>query len=46
MANPRKTIRLTVAQALVKYIAAQYSVADGVRERFIRQCCWSRPGVG
>lgn len=31
----QKTIRLTVAQALVKYIAAQYSVADGVRERFI-----------
>lgn len=35
MAHARKTIRLTVAQALVKYIAAQYSVADGVRERFI-----------
>lgn len=31
----QKTIRLTVAQALVKYISAQYSVADGVRERFI-----------
>tara|TARA_B110000503_G_scaffold16041_1_gene22766 strand:- start:83 stop:2032 length:1950 start_codon:yes stop_codon:yes gene_type:complete len=30
-----KTIRLTVAQALVKYIAAQYSVADGHRQRFI-----------
>ncbi|MEN9910460.1 MAG: hypothetical protein RLZZ441_28, partial [Actinomycetota bacterium] len=35
MTHARKTIRLTVAQALVKYIAAQYSVADGVRERFI-----------
>ena len=35
MAHAQKTIRLTVAQALVKYIAAQYSVADGVRERFI-----------
>jgi 3D-(3,5/4)-trihydroxycyclohexane-1,2-dione acylhydrolase (decyclizing) len=35
VAHARKTIRLTVAQALVKYIAAQYSVADGVRERFI-----------
>jgi 3D-(3,5/4)-trihydroxycyclohexane-1,2-dione acylhydrolase (decyclizing) len=35
MTNPRKTIRLTVAQALVKYVAAQYSVADGERERFI-----------
>ena len=30
-----KTIRLTVAQALVKYIAAQYSVADGHRQRFV-----------
>ncbi len=30
-----KTIRLTVAQAVVKYIAAQYSVADGERTRFI-----------
>ncbi len=30
-----KTIRLTVAQAIVKYIAAQYSVADGERQRFI-----------
>jgi 3D-(3,5/4)-trihydroxycyclohexane-1,2-dione acylhydrolase (decyclizing) len=35
MAHARKTIRLTVAQAIVKFIAAQYSVADGVRERFI-----------
>jgi len=31
----QKTIRLTTAQALVKYIAAQYSVADGERRRFI-----------
>jgi 3D-(3,5/4)-trihydroxycyclohexane-1,2-dione acylhydrolase (decyclizing) len=30
-----KTIRLTVAQAVVKYIAAQYSVADGERKRFV-----------
>jgi 3D-(3,5/4)-trihydroxycyclohexane-1,2-dione acylhydrolase (decyclizing) len=30
-----ETIRLTVAQAIVKYIAAQYSVADGERQRFI-----------
>ena len=30
-----KTIRLTVGQAVVKYIAAQYSVADGERQRFI-----------
>ena len=31
----QKTIRLTVAQAVVKYIAAQYSVADGERKRFV-----------
>lgn len=30
-----KTVRLTVAQAIVRYIANQYSVADGMRERFI-----------
>ena len=30
-----ETVRLTVAQAIVRYIAAQYSVADGVRERFV-----------
>lgn len=30
-----KTVRLTVGQAIVRYIAAQYSVADGVRERFV-----------
>ncbi|MDA8862789.1 3D-(3,5/4)-trihydroxycyclohexane-1,2-dione acylhydrolase (decyclizing) [Pontimonas sp.] len=30
-----QTVRLTVAQALVKFIAAQYSVADGHRQRFI-----------
>ena len=29
------TIRLTVAQAVVKFIANQYSVADGVRSRFV-----------
>lgn len=33
--NYGETIRLTVAQAVVKYIAAQYSVSDGVRQRFI-----------
>lgn len=33
--NYGPTIRLTVAQAVVKYIAAQYSVSDGVRKRFI-----------
>lgn len=29
------TVRLTVGQALVKFIANQYSVADGERQRFI-----------
>lgn len=33
--NYGKTVRLTVAQAVVKYIAAQYTVSDGVRRRFI-----------
>ncbi|MEO0027291.1 MAG: hypothetical protein RL716_622 [Actinomycetota bacterium] len=33
--NYGETIRLTVAQAVVKYIAAQYSVSDGIRKRFI-----------
>lgn len=35
MASQPSTIRLTVAQAIVKYIAAQYTVTDGVRVRFI-----------
>ena len=30
-----KTIRLTVAQALVRFVSVQYSVADGNRQRFI-----------
>src|SRR6476659_4310533 len=30
-----KTVRLTTAQAVVKYLAAQYSVADGQRARLI-----------
>nr|WP_025134192.1 3D-(3,5/4)-trihydroxycyclohexane-1,2-dione acylhydrolase (decyclizing) [Leucobacter sp. PH1c] len=29
------TVRLTVGQAIVRYIAAQYSVADATRERFV-----------
>jgi 3D-(3,5/4)-trihydroxycyclohexane-1,2-dione acylhydrolase (decyclizing) len=33
--NYGETVRLTVAQAVVKYIAAQYSVSDGVRKRFV-----------
>lgn len=38
MSNPTidgRTVRLTVAQAVVRYIAAQYSVTDGVRQRFV-----------
>ncbi|HET9557640.1 MAG TPA: thiamine pyrophosphate-binding protein, partial [Actinomycetota bacterium] len=34
-ASPRPTVRLTVAQALVRYLAAQHSVADGRRRRLI-----------
>ncbi|QIK63473.1 3D-(3,5/4)-trihydroxycyclohexane-1,2-dione acylhydrolase (decyclizing) [Leucobacter viscericola] len=30
-----ETVRLTVAQAIIRYIAAQYSVADGERRRFV-----------
>ncbi|MEV8338199.1 3D-(3,5/4)-trihydroxycyclohexane-1,2-dione acylhydrolase (decyclizing) [Leucobacter sp. NPDC077196] len=30
-----RTVRLTAAQAVIRYISAQYSVADGVRERFV-----------
>src|SRR5258705_9925526 len=36
MINPsHKTVRLTPAQAIVKYLAAQYSLADGARRRLI-----------
>lgn len=35
LGTSEQTIRLTVGQAIVRYIAAQYSVADGVRERFV-----------
>lgn len=30
-----QTVRLTVAQAIVRYVSAQYSVADGERRRFV-----------
>jgi 3D-(3,5/4)-trihydroxycyclohexane-1,2-dione acylhydrolase (decyclizing) len=30
-----RTVRLTVAQAIVRYVSAQYSLADGVRQRFV-----------
>jgi 3D-(3,5/4)-trihydroxycyclohexane-1,2-dione acylhydrolase (decyclizing) len=29
------TERLTVAQAVVRFIAAQYTISDGVKRRFI-----------
>jgi 3D-(3,5/4)-trihydroxycyclohexane-1,2-dione acylhydrolase (decyclizing) len=37
MTNPNygATERLTVGQAVVRFIAAQYTVADGVKRRFI-----------
>ena len=31
----RRTVRLTVAQALVRYLSTQYSVADGDRRRLV-----------
>jgi 3D-(3,5/4)-trihydroxycyclohexane-1,2-dione acylhydrolase (decyclizing) len=34
-ANGRKTVRLTVAQAVVKYLQVQYSERDGERRRLI-----------
>jgi 3D-(3,5/4)-trihydroxycyclohexane-1,2-dione acylhydrolase (decyclizing) len=34
-ASPRATVRLTVAQALVRYLAAQHSVVDGRRRRLV-----------
>ena len=34
-ASTRPTVRLTVAQAIVRYLAAQHSVADGDRRRLI-----------
>ena len=33
--NYGETVRLTVAQALLKFLSAQYSVSDGVRRRFV-----------
>ena len=33
--NYGKTERLTVGQAVVRYIAAQYTISDGVKRRFI-----------
>ncbi|MDQ0276505.1 3D-(3,5/4)-trihydroxycyclohexane-1,2-dione acylhydrolase (decyclizing) [Arthrobacter silviterrae] len=35
MTTPNLTIRLTTAQALIKYLCAQYSVADGDRRRLV-----------
>ena len=39
------TVRLTVAQALVRFLAAQYSERDGVRQRLITGC-WGIFGHG
>ena len=37
------TVRLTVAQALVRFLAAQYSERDGTRQRLIgRASCRER----
>jgi len=33
--RPAGTVRLTVAQALVRFLAAQHAERDGIRERFI-----------
>ena len=35
MTSADKTVRLTVAQAVVTYLSGQYSVADGRRRRLI-----------
>ncbi|MEV2276023.1 3D-(3,5/4)-trihydroxycyclohexane-1,2-dione acylhydrolase (decyclizing) [Nocardiopsis sp. NPDC049922] len=35
MAQSTQTVRLTTAQALVRFLAAQYSERDGVEQRFI-----------
>lgn len=35
LSKSERTVRLTAAQAVVRYVTAQYSVADGVRQRFI-----------
>src|ERR671936_490480 len=35
ISTSHKTVRLTTAQAVVKYLAAQYSLADGTRRRLV-----------
>jgi 3D-(3,5/4)-trihydroxycyclohexane-1,2-dione acylhydrolase (decyclizing) len=35
MTTPSQTIRLTTAQAVIKYLSVQYSLADGVRRRLV-----------
>src|SRR5690349_24050329 len=39
------TVRLTVAQVLVRFLASQYTERDGVRQRLI-EGCWSIFGHG
>ena len=35
MSDTRRQVRLTMAQALVKYLSVQYSERDGERQRLI-----------
>ena len=41
----RVTVRLTVAQALVRFLASQYTERDGVRQRLV-EGCWGIFGHG
>src|SRR5664279_5481225 len=36
--DERQTVRLTVAQAIVKFLGQQYSERDGVRRKFFAGC--------
>jgi 3D-(3,5/4)-trihydroxycyclohexane-1,2-dione acylhydrolase (decyclizing) len=38
MINTTKTIRLTVAQAVIKYLKNQYVTRDGVENQFFAGC--------
>jgi 3D-(3,5/4)-trihydroxycyclohexane-1,2-dione acylhydrolase (decyclizing) len=44
-APPGTTLRLTVAQALVRFLAAQYTERDGRRHRLV-DACWGIFGHG
>ena len=45
MTTADRTVRLTVAQALVQFLAAQYTERDGVRHRLV-DSCWGIFGHG